>query len=199
MKKEKYESFIDESMNRIATKHKILDVGGGKPFTKWLKKYQPLLKNNDYQTFDYDSHTGAHIIGDIHNMPIPDSTYDAIICSSVLEHVRDPLTAMKELYRILKPGGYIHFYVPSIYPYHSQNAPYPDLWRFFDDTIDILFEKFSSVEIEKQGGYFLALSFFIPAQHRLRWILNPLAHTFDFLFKTHTRRTTAGYYVFAIK
>lgn len=191
--------FVDHSIQRIAKKHKILDVGGGEPFSKWLAEYKPLFKNIDYQTFDYDQSTGAHVVGDIHNIPVEDNSYDAIICSSVLEHVRDPLTAMSEMYRILKPGGYMFFYVPSIYPYHARKGHYPDMWRFFDDTIQVLFEKFSSKEIKKQGGYFFALSFFVPMQHTLRWFLTPLATLLDNLLQTHKKNTTAGYYVFATK
>jgi len=199
MGKEQSQSFIDESIARITTKHNILDVGGGEPFTKWLKKYRHLFKDSTYRTFDYDSSTGADVVGDIHKIPISDNTYDAIICSSVLEHVRDPLTAMKEMYRILKPGGYMFFYVPSIYPYHARKGHYPDIWRFFDDTIQILFENFSSFEVKKRGGYFLALSFFVPMQHKFRNILTPLATFLDKVFQTDKKNTTAGYYVFAIK
>lgn len=199
MEKEKSDSFITRSITKIATKHKILAVGGGEPFTKWLEKYKPLFIDNDYQTFDYDASTGAHVVGDIHAIPVSDNAYDATICSSVLEHVRDPLTAMKEMYRILKPGGYLFFYVPSIYPYHARKGHYPDVWRFFDDTIHILFDKFSSYEVEKRGGYFLALSFFIPMQHKLRKILTLSATFLDKMFQTDKKNTTAGYYVFAIK
>mgnify|MGYP003350217987 CR=1 FL=1 len=158
-----------------------------------------MFEGKNYQTFDYDSSTGADVVGDIHTIPVTDNTYDAIICSSVLEHVKNPVTAMSEMYRILKPGGYMFFYVPSIYPYHARKGHYPDLWRFFDDTIQMLFERFSSKEIRKQGGYFLALSFFVPFQHRLRWLLNPLAHILDTCFRTYKKNTTAGYYVFAVK
>lgn len=199
MNNEHSKTFVDKSMQRISEKHKILDAGGGEPFSKWLAEYKSLFEKNDYQTFDYDHSTGAHVVGDIHNIPVADNTYDAIICSSVLEHVRDPLTAMKELHRILKPGGYIFFYVPSIYPYHARKGHYPDVWRFFDDTIQILFEKFSSKEVEKRGGYFLALSFFIPLQHKFRNTLTFFATILDKAFKTQNKHTTAGYYVFAIK
>lgn len=177
----------------------VLDVGGGERFGKWLKQYEKELQGCDYQTFDYDASTGADIIGDIHKMPIDDGYCDAIICSSVLEHVRDPLTAASELRRILKKGGRLFLYVPSIYPYHARKGHYPDYWRFFDDTLRELLTEFDEVRIEKRGGYFFALSFFVPMQHRFRWLLNPLAFVLDATFRTAKRSTTAGYYVFAIK
>ena len=192
--------FIDAAMGKIgAAGGIVLDVGGGERFGKWLAQYEREFQNCDYKTFDYDASTGADTVGDIHKMPIEDGYCDAIICSSVLEHVRDPLTAMSELRRILKPGGHIFLYVPSIYPYHARKGHYPDYWRFFDDTMRELFSGFSVVEIEKRGGYFFALSFFVPMQHKIRWLLNPLMGFLDSAFKTEKRSTTAGYYVFATK
>src|SRR3989344_5924653 len=197
---EKAQYFIDSAMSKIGTSGGIvLDIGGGERFSKWLAPYKKEFERCDYKTFDYDASTGADIVGDIHKMPIEDSYCDAIICSSVLEHVRDPLTAMSELRRILRRGGYMFLYVPSIYPYHARKGHYPDYWRFFDDTMQELFSGFTSVEIEKRGGYFFALSFFVPLQHKLRWFLNPLAGFFDSAFQTHKRNTTSGYYVLAVK
>jgi len=199
MVRERNNAFVDEAISRIAKERVVLDVGGGTRFGKWMKQYEPLFKGCDYKTFDFDSSTGADVVGDIHQMPLSDASVDAIICSSVLEHVRDPLRAMEELRRILKPGGKILFYVPSTYPYHAHKGHYPDYWRFFNDTVSALFEGFSSVEITKRGGYFLALSFFVPFQHKLRRLLTPLADFLDAAFATEKRSTTAGYYVYAIK
>lgn len=194
-----YQIFVDTRIARIAESPVVLDIGGGERFSKWLEPYAPLFANATYKSFDYDARTGADVVGDIHAIPLADDSIDAIICSSVLEHVRDPLKAMAELLRILKPGGKIFFFVPSIYPYHARKGAYPDLWRFFDDTMHVLFEGFSKVEIEKRGGYFLALSFFVPGQHRVRGLLDRLAWALDTIFGTSKRNTTAGYYVYAIK
>jgi len=199
MHKELTDKFVLDSITKISKEKIVLDVGGGERFGKWMKQYETLFRDCDYRTFDYDASTGADVVGDIHELPLTDESVDAIICSSVLEHVRDPLTAMNELKRILRLGGKIFFYVPSMYPYHARKGHYPDYWRFFDDTIQVLFSEFTTVTVQKRGGYFLALSFFIPMQHKLRPILTPLAEVLDALFKTSKRNTTAGYFVFAVK
>lgn len=199
MTKERSEVFVARAMREVAAQKIVLDVGGGERFGKWMKLYAPLFSASEYKTFDFDASTGADVVGDIHAIPLPDASVHAVICSSVLEHVKDPRKAMDELYRILTPNGLLFFFVPSTYPYHARPGHYPDYWRFFGDTIDDLFSRFSEKEIKKRGGYFLALSFFIPGQARMRFILTPVAEWLDMLFKTERRHTTAGYYVLARK
>lgn len=198
MQQMSYKAFISDSLSRIAREKIILDVGGGERFGKWMKEYEHLFSESDYRTFDFDASTGADVIGDIHAIPLPDASVDAVICSSVLEHVRDPRQAIAEMRRILRKGGKLFIYVPSTYPYHARPGHYPDYWRFFDDTLRDLLAGFNSIELRKQGGYFLALSFFFPAQHRLRFLLDPIVTALDTLLNTQARSTTAGYYVYAV-
>lgn len=197
--RDNYTKFIDEKILEISKTHRVLDVGGGERFQKWLERYRPLFQHCEYQTMDYDPQTGADVIGNIHAIPLPDNSVDSIICHCVLEHVEDPIRAVKELYRILKLGGVIFVHVPSIYPYHARKGHYPDYWRFFDDTLVMLFKDFSHVEMVKRGGYFKALFFFFPMQHKLRWFIDPLTSFLDMFFRTEKRTTTSGYYLFARK
>lgn len=199
MEKKKYKKFIDEKIAEIAKRKIVLDVGGGERFTKWLFEYRELFKNCDYKTMDYDNTTGADVVGDIHEIPLVNESIDAIICSSVLEHVESPTLAMKEMHRILKKGGVLFVHVPSIYPYHAREGHYADYWRFFDDTLRILFRDFANIEIVKRGGYFKAMFFFLPFQNKLRFAIDPAADFFDALFKTEKKSTTSGYYVYAVK
>ena len=194
-----YKEFIDAKVLDISRCATVLDMGGGERFQKWLAPYKDLFANCDYKTMDYDAKTGADVVGDIHNIPLPASSIDGIICHSVIEHIENPLKAMEEMRRILKPGGKLFVYIPSIYPYHARKGAYPDYWRIFDDTVHLLFRGMQDIEIVKRGGYFWALSFFLPMQHKLRGILNPLATFLDRVFKTDRRVTTAGYYVYAVK
>ena len=194
------DDFIDQKIKAIAaTGGFVLDVGGGERFQKWLAPYRPLFRDCRFQTMDYDKQTGADVIGDIHKIPLTDNSVDSVICHSVLEHVENPLQAMREIHRILKPNGRAFVHVPSIYPYHARKGAYPDLWRIFDDTIPVLFQGFREVEFVKRGGYFKALFFFLPFQHKIRFIIDPLSTFLDKLFRTKQRHTTAGYYIYAEK
>ncbi len=196
---ESSKNFIEHAVRQVAQEKNIIDVGGGERFTKWLAPYEALFKGKTYRTLDSDPTTHPDILGSVSDIPLEDASADAILCSSVLEHIPDPLRAFSEIKRILRPGGILFFYVPSLYPYHARLGHYGDYWRFFNDTINELCRDFSSVEVRKRGGYFLALSFFVPFQHRMRPLLNFIAQSLDLLLKTKQRTTTAGFYVLARK
>jgi predicted SAM-dependent methyltransferase len=69
-------------------------------------------KNLDYTTTDLFSPL-ADVKADICNLPFEDNLYDVILCNHVLEHITDDTKAMKELYRVLKPGGMGIFQIPQ--------------------------------------------------------------------------------------
>ena len=50
-------------------------------------------------------HPAAAVQGDALALPFPDATFDRVIASEVLEHIPDDVAAMKELARVLRPGG----------------------------------------------------------------------------------------------
>ena len=64
-----------------------------------------------YTTTDLNSPL-ADVKADICNLPFEDDEFDMILCNHVLEHIPDDITAMKEMYRLLKPGGRAIFQVP---------------------------------------------------------------------------------------
>ncbi|WP_293870997.1 class I SAM-dependent methyltransferase [Flavobacterium sp.] len=100
---------------------KVLHFAPEQEFYKRFKKQT----NIDYTTTDLLSPL-ADVKADICNLPFEDNTYDIIFCNHVLEHIQDDTKAMKEMYRVLKPGGMGIFQIPQ------------DLTRattFSDDTI----------------------------------------------------------------
>ncbi len=64
-----------------------------------------------YETTDL-SMPGVDFHSDLTAIPRPDAAFDAIICSHVLEHVSDDRAAMRELHRVLAPGGWAVLQVP---------------------------------------------------------------------------------------
>ncbi|MDR1347908.1 MAG: methyltransferase domain-containing protein [Prevotellaceae bacterium] len=86
---------------------KVLHIAPEQPFVYRFKK----CKNLDYLTADMESPI-ADMHFDIMQIPLDDNLYDVVFCNHVLEHVKDDFAAMKELYRIMKPGGWAVMQVP---------------------------------------------------------------------------------------
>jgi SAM-dependent methyltransferase len=86
---------------------KILDVGPDEFVTRALFDRPDI----DYTSIDL-SRTNATRKMDLTDLDFEDETFDCVICYHVLEHVKDDMKAMSELYRVLKVGGWGILQVP---------------------------------------------------------------------------------------
>jgi SAM-dependent methyltransferase len=104
--------------------------------------------NNTIHTLDINENNGPDIVGDIctYNKHIPDNFYDKILCTEVLEHTKNPFSAVDELYRILKPKGQLWVSTPLNFRIHG---PSPDCWRFTKEGLFTLFSGWSNTIIEE--------------------------------------------------
>ena len=73
------------------------------------------LENLDYVTADIESPL-AKVKLDILQMPFDQGSFDCVLCNHVIEHVEDDLLAVKEMLRVLKPGGWAIIQVPFFEP-----------------------------------------------------------------------------------
>lgn len=69
--------------------------------------------------------------GNIYALPFPDDWFDGVILSEILEHIDDDVAGLREVRRVLKPGGGVAITVP--------NANYPFLWDPINKTLETLF------------------------------------------------------------
>ncbi len=151
-----WETFFKAKCVEIFThSSEVIDIGGSlrldtgksnrvEETNQWLKPY---VEKVDYKILDPVPDYNPDIVGDIHNLPFEDNSKDAILCLAVLEHVQNPVKAMEELYRTLKPGGRLLIYVPFLYYYHAHKGYYGDYWRFTSDTLKMFAEPFSQYEL----------------------------------------------------
>ena len=70
------------------------------------------MEHIDYVTADLDS-PWAKIKMDLHDIQFLDNTFDAVLCNHVMEHVADDIQCMKEILRVLKPGGWAIIQSPT--------------------------------------------------------------------------------------
>ena len=76
-------------------------------------------KCKGFVTIDTDAYPGVDVAADVQALPFCDNSVAAIECDAVLEHVRNPVLAMTEMVRVLRPGGYVHVVVPFNQPFHA--------------------------------------------------------------------------------
>jgi SAM-dependent methyltransferase len=99
--------YLKQRTDFFTAPHKVLHIAPEQCFYRIFRG----MKNLDYTTGDYNSPL-ADIHFDLHKAPFEDNTFDVVLCNHVLEHVEDADQCMRELYRIMKPGGWGIFQVP---------------------------------------------------------------------------------------
>src|SRR5262245_30047345 len=67
--------------------------------------YRYLVPATEYLTLDIRPDSGADVIGDLHEVPREDASLDTVIATEVLEHCYDPARVVREIHRLLRPGG----------------------------------------------------------------------------------------------
>lgn len=110
-------------------------------------------------SIDTDPSRRPDLIADITNLStFGDASVDGVTCIEVLEHVKDPQLAVKELYRILKPGGVVVGSTPFLLGIHDEPNDY---FRFTGYGIRTLFADFQVLHLRERNGYFDAISVLI--------------------------------------
>lgn len=99
--------FLKSHTRFFTAKLDLLHIAPEQCFYKRFKA----MPNINYTTADYNSPI-ADLHFDLHQAPLPDNRFDVIFCNHVLEHVKNDLQCIRELYRIMKPGGWGVFQVP---------------------------------------------------------------------------------------
>lgn len=160
--------WIIRQLELLPKNFKILDAGAGElPYKKYCKhlqytsqdfgEYDGKGNNVGAQTGNWDN-SKLDIICDIINLPIDDNSFDAVLCSEVIEHVPNPILALKEITRVLKKDGYLILTAPFVSATHF--APY----HFCTGFSQYFYEKhlidlgYEIVEISQNGNLFESIA-----------------------------------------
>ena len=106
---------------------------------------------------DWDYHD-LDVLSSLIELPFSDGTFEAVLCTQVLEHVTEPQQVLKEIRRALKPGGRLFLTAPQ--SWHQHQKPH-DYYRYTSFGLRYLFEQagLQVQSIQPMGGYFWYLSF----------------------------------------
>ena len=95
------------------------------------------------------------MVADERSVPLPDECVSRIVSDNVHKHVKDPISAVKEMHRLLSSGGYVYVSTPFMYPFHS--SPY-DFQRWTTEGLKELFRDFEIIETGVRSGPFSSLT-----------------------------------------
>lgn len=142
--REHLNKFIEKSARNLSGQNiKVLEIGA-----QGRSDVSEYFSNSTIETLDIVNDHNPTYLGDItkFNDHIPDSSFDIICCLEVLEHTLNPFSAVVELRRLLKDGGYLLASAPLNWRIHG---PIPDCWRFTEFGWRVLLKDFEIIEIDK--------------------------------------------------
>lgn len=102
--------WLSECSNLFESRPRLLHIA---PEVSLMRHFKRLYRGTEnYITADLESPL-ADMHFDVQHIPLEDCSVDVVICNHLLEHVEDDRRAMRELYRILRPGGWGIALVPE--------------------------------------------------------------------------------------
>jgi SAM-dependent methyltransferase len=198
----RYEAFSAANASRFAATRaaiaehahgRVLDVGcGHMPF-----RAAALQRAERYEGFDIEARVpGVTHIGDAQAMTgVADATYDTAFCFEVLEHLPHPERAVREIARVLRPGGTLLLSVPHLSRLHEEPHDY---FRFTAHGLRVLLQEagLEPLSIAPHAGVlsFLAhqvstivvgLAWPVPGLRQLVYGLNQLTLVWPMLWLDH--------------
>jgi SAM-dependent methyltransferase len=128
-------------------KPRLLDVGCG------VKPYEPFFAGLVAEYVGVDvANPAAELEGTVEAIPVPDESFDLVLCTQTLEHAEDPGRAVRELRRVVAPGGRVLASTHGVQVYH----PNPDdYWRWTHAGLERLFREnafWSAVTVTPGSG-----------------------------------------------
>jgi ubiquinone/menaquinone biosynthesis C-methylase UbiE len=156
--------WLEDTLKNIPAGSRILDAGAGE------LQFRKFCTHLDYVAQDFGQYDGAgnsaalqrgkwdqsqlDIVCDITAIPQPDASFDAIMCIEVLEHLPDPLSALRELTRLLKADGYLILTAPFCSLTHFAPLHFASGFNryFYENHLPAL--GFDVLEVTPNGNYF---------------------------------------------
>jgi SAM-dependent methyltransferase len=152
---------------------RVLDLGAGD------LTYRALLLQHAHAYVGLDiekTHPELNCVGDGEKLPFADGSFDTVFCSEVMEHTPHPWLMMREIRRVLAPGGRLILFVPFIYYLHGEPHDY---YRFspYSLQVELQANQLRALQSGRLGGLVMFLgmlmqNFWLLATYRfpVRWL-----------------------------
>lgn len=136
---------------------RLIDIGcGEKPYVIFTKGLVVQHLGIDHPGTFHEK-TSIDIFATAYHTSLADAVGDVVLSTAVLEHLEEPEAAIREMYRILKPGGHVILTAPFYWQIHESPR---DFFRFTRYGLEYLFTKtgFQIVEIYPLSGFLVTFS-----------------------------------------
>ncbi len=177
------EQFASLLSKELSPGAKVLDAGAGEtPYKKFFKNHKYIAVDTELGDSDWD-YSNLDFISDLTKLPFADKIFDGVLCTQVLEHVKEPQEVLGELHRVLKDGGLLYLSVPQGWGVHQ--APH-DYYRYTCYGLEYLLKKtgFKIAYINPSCGYFGYLANRLTILPKMFWqIKSRLIRTIMFPFE----------------
>jgi len=156
--------WVERILKSIPAKSRILDAGAGE------LRFKEFCSHLDYVSQDFGRYDGRgdevglqtenwsqenlDIVSDITQIPQPDNSFDAILCSEVFEHISEPIKAIKEFSRLLKKGGLLILTAPFASATHFAPFHFYSGFNIYFYKTHLKNNDFEIIEINRTGNFF---------------------------------------------
>jgi SAM-dependent methyltransferase len=159
LKKTRPPHWVSQVLENVQKKAKIIEFGAGSGDMSLAlnifsilqgKRYEyDVTEFGDYWNSRYE-HLGYLKVGD--DIELIKGNYDLVISSHVFEHIIDPITSIKSIFNILKPGGMLLMNLPNQgRSIREIDAPHVTFWTPENMTLFLENSGFDKVRVDSIG------------------------------------------------
>ena len=190
-----------EALGTYARGH-LLDLGCGE--APLYGVYRALITNTTCVDWAGSLHATRHadVLADLNEAcPLPDETFDTILCTDVIEHLKHPERLFMDAARMLRSSGHLILGTPYLYPLHEMPHDY---FRCSASALDMMARdaRLTVVELRPYGSYRHVLGMMLAKKLQHVPLVRSLVPRLALMRGSHVRATTAfplGYLLVASK